>query len=279
MTLQKLMEGIYADTDGTNGGNHGAIVLDDEVVMVDAGIIHTKSQIANKILREETGLPILKLILTHCHSDHVFGVQAFEPVSLIASELTRNGCEENLRHNWKIDVLKENYATVKDERPELWNSLQSLFIRLPDIVFTDKISIGNKSEITVKHFGGHTAGSSVVVSHQYNTIFIGDLIFNGSFPYGGDQTCDPDRWITALEEIIGMRFETVIPGHGSVCGRDEVEEYATALKELRTNVKDAIDSEISIETFIESNKIPQSLSSGVDRFAERTLQHWYKFYA
>jgi glyoxylase-like metal-dependent hydrolase (beta-lactamase superfamily II) len=278
MSLPKIKDGIYASTNGINGGNHGAIVLEDEVIMVDAGMIHPKSRVTKEFLEGETGLPILKLIFTHYHSDHVFGAQAFEPISLIASEPMRKGCEENLENDWKIETLKQNYEGIKGERPELWNSLDDLSIRLPDIVFKNHITLGNNKEVVVKLLGGHTAGSSIVASKSHDTVFIGDLIFNGMFPYAGDRTCNPDRWIMALEEVLAMGFETVIPGHGPICGLKEVEEYIDALSVLRENVKAAIVSELSIEKFLESGKIPLQISEGVERFADRSIKHWYKFF-
>ncbi|MFW9768872.1 MAG: MBL fold metallo-hydrolase [Candidatus Thorarchaeota archaeon] len=278
MSLSKLADGIYASTDGTNGGNHGAIVLEDEVIMIDAGMVHQKSRVTKDFLEQESGLPILKLIFTHYHSDHVFGAQAFEPVSLIASELMRKGCEENLENDWKIEILKKNYEGMKDERPELWKSLDDLSIRLPDIVFKNQLILGNNKEVLVKLMGGHTAGSSVIISETHNTIFIGDLIFNGRFPYAGDRSCNPDRWIMALEDVLAMGYETVIPGHGQVCGLKEVEEYLDALSSLRDNVKEALASELSLEAFLDSTKIPPQISTGAERFAERSIQHWYKFY-
>jgi len=279
MTLQKLMDGIYVSTDGSNGGNHGAIVLEDEVVMVDAGMIHTKSRETKEFLEKEAGKPILKLIFTHSHADHVFGAQAFEPVSLIASLPMRERCEENLKTEWNLETLKERYAPAKEERPELWNAIQDLSIRLPDLVFKTHVFLGNNEEVSVKLLGGHTSGSSTVISHPHNLIFIGDLIFSGMFPYGGDPTCDPDRWIMALEEVLDLGLETIVPGHGPVCGPDELEGYIQALMDLRANVEDAISLEMTPAEFIDEGMIPESLAEGAERFVDRTLTHWFQFYS
>ena len=278
MTLHKLAEGLYADTDGTNGGNFGAIVLEDEVIMIDAGMIHPRSREAKTFLEMKTEKPILKLVFTHSHSDHVFGAQAFEPVSLIGSVPMRDQCERNLRGDWSLDTLKKNYADTKNERPELWEAIQDLSIRLPDVVFRTHLLLGNNEEVSVKLLGGHTAGSSTIISHPHNAIFIGDLIFSGQFPYAGDPTCDPDRWIMALEEVQELGLETVIPGHGPVCGPDEVEGYIQALMDLRANVEDAITSGISIQEFMDEGMIPEYIRNGAERFAERTLKYWFDFY-
>jgi glyoxylase-like metal-dependent hydrolase (beta-lactamase superfamily II) len=278
MTLQKIQDGIYASTDGNNGGNYGAIVLEDEVIMVDAGLIHMKSRAAKDFLVKETSKPILKLVITHSHSDHVFGAQAFEPVSIIASFPMRERCEENLKGDWMIENLKKNYASVKDDRPEMWDAIQDLSIRLPDVVFKTHIFLGNNEEVSVKLLGGHTSGSSTIISHPHSVIFIGDLIFNGMFPYGGDPTCDPDRWIMALEEVLDLGLETIIPGHGPVGGPADLEEYIQALMDLRANVEDATSLGMTVTEFIEQGMIPEAIAKGAERFAERTLTHWFQFY-
>ncbi|MBY8996360.1 MAG: MBL fold metallo-hydrolase [Candidatus Thorarchaeota archaeon] len=278
MTLRKLVDGLFVDTDGTNGGNHGAIVLEDEVVMIDSGMIHPKSLETKEFLTKKTGLPILKLVFTHSHGDHVFGAQAFEPVSLIASAPMRQRCEDNLKGDWKIETLRNSYAPMKEERPELWEAIQDLSIRLPDTIFKTYLFLGNNEEISVKLLGGHTAGSSTIISHPHNAIFVGDLIFSGKFPYGGDPTCDPDRWIMALEEILALGLETIIPGHGPVCGLDELEIYIQALMDLRANVEDATTADMTISEFIEEGMIPKDIAEGAERFADRTLKHWFQFY-
>ncbi|TFG31143.1 MBL fold metallo-hydrolase [Candidatus Thorarchaeota archaeon] len=278
MALRKIIDGIFVCDDGSNGGNHGAIVLEDEVIMIDSGMIHPKSAETKKFLESETGLPIRKLIFTHSHGDHVFGAQAFEPVNLICSEPMLRRCEKNLKEDWEPETLRKRYDEVKDDRPDLWEAVQSLVIRLPDIVFNDIISFGTNNEITVKLFGGHTAGSSVVISHPHNSVFVGDLIFNEQFPYAGDPTCDPDRWILALEEIHSGEYDIIIPGHGHVCGLSELAVYIEALSELRENVKAALKTGLSVESFIQREMVPDSITAGFERFGEVSLRHWFSFY-
>ncbi len=279
MTLKKLNDRIYVDTNENNGGNHGAIIVDDEIIMIDSGMIHTKSHITKNYLESETGFPIKKLILTHSHGDHVFGVQAFEPVVLISSEPTYERCKKSLETEWKQEVLLERYASIKDDNPEMWKSLQNLSIRLPDLVFDDSITIGEEKQVTAKLMGGHTSGSSIVIDHDTNTVFVGDLIFSGIFPYGGDPSCDPDRWILSLEEIHDSNYDVIIPGHGPICDQEELGAYLEALSEFRQNIKDAINSGLSVESFMKRRLIPEILSPGFDQFGEITLTHWFDFYS
>ena len=278
MALKKVIDGIYISDDGSNGGNHGAIVLDDEVVMIDSGMIHPKSAETRKFLESETGLSIRKLVFTHSHSDHVFGAQAFEPIEMIASDPMMKRCKENLNGDWEFTALVKRFSETKNQRPELWNAVQTLSIRLPDTVFQDQIKIGKNNELTVRLTGGHTSGSSIVISPNHNTVFIGDLIFNGMFPYAGDPTCDPDRWILALEEVHALEPDIIIPGHGPTCGQKELVGYIEALSELREDVKNALKTGLTVESFIAREMVPEVITSGFDRFGEVTLNHWFGFY-
>ncbi|MHA1948479.1 MAG: MBL fold metallo-hydrolase [Candidatus Thorarchaeota archaeon] len=278
MVLTRLIDGIYTSTDGTNGGNHGAIVHEDEIVMIDSGMIHQKSLETKRSLEKDVGLPIKTLIYTHSHGDHVFGAQAFEPVNIIASLPMQERFEENFKSDWKRESLLKRYFEIREERPELWNAVQTLSIRVPKITFRDKLSIGNNDEITVKLLGGHTSGSSIIIAHAEKTIFVGDLIFSGQFPYGGDPTCNPDDWIKALEEVREIDYDTIIPGHGPICGINELEEYTHALRDLRDAVKNAVSFGTTKEQLIEQGQIPKLLQSGIERFGASTLDHWIGFY-
>ena len=278
MTLRKIIDGIYVSDDGSNGGNHGAIVLDDEIVMIDSGMIHPKSTETKNFLESETNLPIRKLVFTHSHGDHVFGAQAFEPVEMIASDPMLKRCEENLKGDWEFTTLVKRYSDVKDERPELWNAIQTLSLRLPDTIFKDQIKIGKNDDLIIRLLGGHTSGSSIVISPNHKTVFVGDLIFQGQFPYGGDPSCDPDRWIHALEEIHSLELEIIVPGHGPTCGQKELAGYIEALSDLRENVKEALQTVLSVESFIAREMVPEAITEGFERFGEVTLNHWFRFY-
>ena len=140
------------------------------------------------------------------------------------------------------------------------------------------MKIGKNDELTARLLGGHTSGSSVVISPQHKTVFVGDLIFNGQFPYAGDPTCDPDRWILALEEIHALEHEIIIPGHGPTCGQKDLAEYIEALSNLRENVKNALQTGLSVESFIAREMVPEAITSGFERFGEVTLNHWFSFF-
>ncbi|MFQ5832803.1 MAG: MBL fold metallo-hydrolase [Candidatus Thorarchaeota archaeon] len=278
MVLEEVAGKVYADTSGENGGNFGAIVLDDQIVMVDSGMIHTKSHQTREQLEDEHNLRTERILLTHYHADHLFGAQAFEPVRVISSVATRDICVRNLEGSWERDTLLESYSPVQEDRPELWDALQDLRILVPEEVFDRKLTLGDKGEIVAFHMGGHTAGSSIVVVEPEHVVFVGDLIFNKSFPYAGDPTCHPDEWIIALEDIIKSDFREVIPGHGPMCEKSDVANELDFLKSLRKSVKDALVRGVSADKYLELEMYPEHHLEGRENRLPSAVDHWFAFY-
>lgn len=255
MRLKKLSERIYADTSGTNGGNMGAIALDGEIVWVDSGMFHQKTRKMVEWLSGQTGLEGATMILTHWHSDHIFGAQALDVTEIVSSEETAKECRNALEHSWTRDELIAYAEDIRDERPEYWEAVQELEIFLPTKTFSDHYSLTD--EILVKKLGGHSAGSSVVIYELGSTIFTGDLVFSHEFPYAGDHSSDIDRWIDVLQEIVDQGYDLIIPGHGPVCGDEELLRHKAFFEDLRESVKEAISEGIDSDEYLERDMLPE----------------------
>jgi glyoxylase-like metal-dependent hydrolase (beta-lactamase superfamily II) len=206
----------------------------------------------------------------------VFGAQAFEPVSFISHIKTREICEAALDDWWSDEELKAWNDEAKETRPELWESLQTLRILLPDVTFDEELRFGE--DLVFRHIGGHTAGSSIVIVEPEHVLFIGDLLFHKSFPYAGDGSCDPDRWITGLEEIISEDYTIVIPGHGPLCGSEGIAEQNEFLKQFRDLIKSAIGEGLTSEQFLEENRTPDYYVEGAEHRVKTSVEHWFAHY-
>ncbi len=276
--LDKVSDIVYADISGKTGGNFGLIVLEDQIVFIDAGMVHTHTQKVREWATKQFSKPITKLIYTHSHSDHVFGAQGLGDVCCIGSTKMRAICNENLMNHWKLDAIIESMRSRKDERPDLWTAVQNLDLKLPDILFDSQIYIGTSSELIVEHRGGHTAGSSTIAVRDEKILFIGDLIFNGSFPYAADPSCNPDDWILTLKNIIQEDYNVIIPGHGSICDNNELENPIDFLSQLRDSVKDALEKGITKDDFLERGLLPTYHEGGAQHRVPITVDHFYEFY-
>ncbi len=146
------------------------------------------------------------------------------------------------------------------------------------MLFEDEIAIGRAGDIRIRHVGGHTADSSIVTVEPEHVCFSGDLLFCGTFPFAGDSTGNPDTWIKNLETLRKAHYKQIVPGHGSICGDDEIARHIDFFKSLRTNIKKALRQGISVEQFIEKGMIPKYYTEGADRRAKSTVDGWYKFY-
>ncbi len=278
MVLRRVADRVYAETDGSNAGNLGAIVLEDEVVFVDSGMYHQVTRKARDELVATENLPVQRLLVTHYHSDHTWGAQGLGQVSMICSHETKRVYQEAITNSWSRKQVTEWAESERDTRPLLLVAVQSLVHRQPDITFEGTLRLGFGSEISFKEVGGHTAGSCTVVLEPDNVIFTGDLIFNGQFPYAGDSTANPDHWIAALEEIQHHNYDIVIPGHGEVCTSDAVRKSVQFLRTLRENVRNAVEDDLTPDDFINRGLIPDYHKDPGGHRTKTTLERWFEYY-
>jgi len=278
MTLVKISDRIYADTDGVNGGNFGAVVLDDEIVIIDSGIFHHLTKEARELLEREHQLPTLKLLLTHVHADHVWGAQAFNPITMISSRHTYDLISKALKDSWDIAGVRKRAEETKEESPNLWKASRTLKIVKPDLIFENSLRIGSNQEITIQHVGGHTLGSSIIVIEPEHVCFSGDIIFHKSFPYAGDPTCDPDKWISVLEDMKNAHYSMIISGHGQLCDNEEIQVIIDFFNEFRERVKSSIEKGLTVEDFIERGLTPNYHNEGAEHRVRSSVEKWFEYY-
>ncbi len=276
--LDRVTERVYADTSGQYGGNFGFVVLDDQVVFIDAGMVHLHMAEVCNWIETEFSLPVSKLIYTHSHSDHVWGAQGLGSVSRISSIPTQENCAQNMKTQWKHTAIHESAKTWEKERPTLWDAVQTLEIQLPDITFKDTLTIGINNELSLYLFGGHTSGSSIVVVEPEHIVFVGDLIFNGVFPYIGDSSCNPDRWIMALQKVVAADYSIIIPGHGQLCKNDEIERQLVFFEGFKDRVNSAIENGIPIDEFQEKGLVPTLYETTPERL-KMAIDLYFEFYS
>ena len=70
------------------------------------------------------------------------------------------------------------------------------------------------------HLGGHTPCSSVVWLPDESILFAGDLIFQGRYPFLA--TANIEKLMEALRFLPGLGAQVIVPGHGLLCGNEEV---------------------------------------------------------
>ena len=210
------------------GGNIGVSVGDDGLLIVDAQYAPLSAKIKAALLMLGKGSPTY-LLNTHYHGDHTGGNVNFGEHTLIVAH-------ENVRAR-----------LISEDSPG---------VALPKVIFKQQTSIYfNAGEVRLVHMpAGHTDGDSIVFFIQANVVHMGDHYFKDRFPYvdlaaGGTVDGLIINVGKALHEI--DEDTRVIPGHGSLASREDLQNYYDMLVATSETVTSQINDGRSIDELLQ----------------------------
>ncbi len=223
MRTIELSPGVIAFVRLDEGANIGLIRTTDGAVVVDTPSYPQDMQ--ELLDTVSVSVPKVQLVInTHFHSDHTWGNQLFD-CPILAHRLCRERMQTNLAGEWSAEAIQARIAEEEKVDPDWARGAREkwadLHITLPTQVFEERreIEIGDV-RLQVIHLGGHTPGSSVVWLPEAQVLFVGDLIFEGRYPYMYD--ADVPALIAALKRLSEFGAQMVVPGHGVLCGEAEI---------------------------------------------------------
>ena len=275
MKAHRISNRIFADTSGEGRGNIGAIELQNHTVIIDSTLFPSTAKAFRKSLEAQIKSPIRKLVLTHYHADHVFGNQVFKDCEIISSVQLLQLMEEQA-HTFELS------DSDIEERPEL-AELKRLEMTFPTMIVDKALSLRDDGFIVeITCVGGHTEGSSFVYFPQEHILFSGDLIFAKEFPWAGDKTCDPQEWMNALKLFKELDVEKIVPGHGPICDKSEIDKYLKFFEETTAIIKNLIDEGFTKREVMQYQGFPSFYTyerrKGAFERRSRTFARWYDFY-
>jgi cyclase len=208
------------------GGNIGVSVGSDGILIVDDQF----APLADKIRAALKGLGEGKLAFvlnTHWHGDHTGGNEVFGKEATIIAH-------DNVRKRMSSGQMLRG-AQVQPAPPQA----------LPIVTFGESLSVHfNGEEIKVIHFPkGHTDGDSVIFFTGSNVVHMGDDYFAGRFPFIDRESGGTLAGLTAnIEKVLGQLPADVkiIPGHGPLSAKADLEAYLGMLKETTAHVRERI---------------------------------------
>ncbi|KQY89849.1 MBL fold metallo-hydrolase [Brevundimonas sp. Root1423] len=200
-------------------GPDGALLVDDQR---DGDL--PRMQAAVRTLTEG---PVRFVINTHWHLDH----------SGANADFGRAGAVLIAHRNVRTRLATEQYMAAYRVRipasPE---------IAWPSIVFdtTMEMHFGGET-LTLRHApSAHTDGDILVKLERANVIHMGDVFFNGMFPFidrssGGGI----EGLIGAVDMALAMSDDAtrIVPAHGEIATRAELQAYRDMLRTLADQVK------------------------------------------
>jgi cyclase len=220
------------------GGNIGASVGDDGIVIVDDQF----APLADKIraaLKEVSGdKPVRFVINTHFHGDHTGGNALFHDATIVA--------HDNVRKRLESGTAMGNGGSVADKQEPYPREA------LPVITFSHDVTLHlNGEDIHALHApSGHTDGDSIVFFTKSNVVHMGDDFVTYGFPFVDITAGGSVRgMIKALETTIPKLPADVkiIPGHGPVSKLDDVRTYLKMLKDTLAVVEKGVKGGKTLE--------------------------------
>lgn len=248
--LSKITDSIYAHTEGKTIGNVGLIATDNGNFVIDTSMFPAMARdIRIEVEKIKTG-KLAATIWTHYHGDHSFGTQAFKGAPIYAHKAAAH----NFETQYSVDRLQEMLSGQTEERKKLMDGLE---VTQPTTLFeTSPYHLDENNSIVLYQVGGHTNGSTLIYYKEEETIFAGDNLFEGMYPWGGDPSASPYDWVQAMEKIKEINPKMIVPGHGGVLyNLKETEKFRTYFsKVIEESTKMALertDQDIAYETLSE----------------------------
>ena len=219
-----------------NGGNIGLSVGEDGVLMIDDQFAPLTDKILASVA-EVTDKPVTFVVNTHWHGDHTGGNENLGKAGALIV------AHDNVHARMSTDQFVKAFNRTVPAAPA---------DALPVITFSESTTFHfNGDTIRVIHAAnGHTDGDAIIFMEKANVLHMGDNYFNNMFPFidlssGGSI----DGMIAALEEGLALTGGDVqvIPGHGPLATRADMEEMRDILQEARDKVAAAIAADKSLD--------------------------------
>lgn len=237
------VQGIPGEATENEGfiSNAGVVITDEGVVVIDSlGTPSLAYQLLSKI-RALTDKPITKVILTHYHADHIYGLQVFkeEGAEIIAPEGAKEYLASEIARNRLIERRESLFPWVDE----------NTYLVTPDKYITGReaFTLGGIDFVIEPVGSTHSQGDMTIHVVQENVLYAGDLIFEGRIPFVAGSS--PANWIKQLSSLDAGKFDVIVPGHGAVSNNPDVAINFTLgyLKFLHDHMSDAVDNMMTFE--------------------------------
>jgi glyoxylase-like metal-dependent hydrolase (beta-lactamase superfamily II) len=220
---EKVAEGVYMLTGaggniGLSVGPNGTYVIDDQYAPLTERILAA--------IRAITPDPVRFVVNTHWHGDHTGGNENMGRAGALLV------AHENVRKRMSVEHFSAAFNRKTPPSPEG---------ALPVVTFTESVTFHwNGDEIRVTHVApAHTDGDSFVHFAKADVVHMGDLFFNGGYPFIDTSSGGRiDGVIAAADGVLAATGEKTrfIPGHGPLATRAELQAYRDMLRTLRDRI-------------------------------------------
>ena len=207
---------------GVSSGPDGVFVIDDQFAPLTEKIVAA--------IRGFSDRPIRFVVNTHWHFDHVGGNENLGNMGALIV------AHNNVRERMSVEQVMEALGQTVPPSPDK---------ALPIVTFSEAVTFHlNGDQLNVFHVPhAHTDGDAIIRFRTANVLHMGDTFFNGLYPFidlgsGGNVR----GMIAAADAALAVADANtkIIPGHGPLASRADLERYRALLVTARDRVAAAI---------------------------------------
>jgi glyoxylase-like metal-dependent hydrolase (beta-lactamase superfamily II) len=186
--------------------NAGFVVTNEGVVVFDSLGTPSLGYLLLSKIRRITDQPIVKVVMSHYHADHIYGLQVFKELG--AEVIAPIGARDYLSSpaaEGRLKQRRESLFPWVDEKTYLVKP-----DRLIDKPYQFKLG---GLDFEIQPLGStHSNGDQMLFVKQDRALFVGDLVFEGRIPFIAGS--NPKHWMENLTALEASALKVIIPGHG-----------------------------------------------------------------
>jgi glyoxylase-like metal-dependent hydrolase (beta-lactamase superfamily II) len=186
--------------------------------------------------------PARRVVNTHHNGDHCWGNQLFTGAEIIGHRLCAAAFgKESPQLMQQLrdarDLPEPGLAAFAAALREY--DFSGIELTPPTTLIDERMDLELDGEAVEMLYVGpaHTIGDVVVHLPRQRVVFTGDVLFRLCTPIGWEGTFA--NWSAALDRIIALDPQVVVPGHGPLCGVEGPREMKAYLEYVRSEAADS----------------------------------------
>jgi glyoxylase-like metal-dependent hydrolase (beta-lactamase superfamily II) len=235
------------------------------VIEGEAGLVvvdtHASTAAARDVIAELRALsarPVIRIVNTHWHFDHVLGNHAFQQEYDAPPITAHEAAVATL-----VEHGEEMRADAAERAGERGAQILSTELVVPGDTFSSvaAIDLGDRALELVHPGRGHTDGDLVVRLKDprsgADVLLAGDLVEEAGAPaYGGDSF--PMDWPLSLDLVLQLigKGTVVVPGHGAPVSLEFVEEQRAAIGVVAETIRDLAGRGVRVDEALAAAQWP-----------------------
>ncbi len=197
-------------------GADGTFLIDDQFAPLSDKIRAALSKLSDK--------PLRFVVNTHWHGDHTGGNENLGKAGAVIV------AHDNVRKRMSVGQLLRGSKVPAAPGAAL-----------PVVTFAGDLTLHlNGDDVRVEHVAqAHTDGDALVKFERANVLHMGDVYFNGLYPFiDAESGGGIDGLLAAVDRGLALSNDAtlVVPGHGPVSNRAELAAYGAMLKGYRDRI-------------------------------------------